>query len=408
MITHDFREVFAVDIHAAPDQLRWKKRKMLKVLREIYEMDVAFISRFEGTKRLFDEVDLAATNLPFTLERGMAGPLQDSYCYRVAENMVPNLIIDARQESGVADIQATFDWPIGAHVSVPITLSSGATYGMLCAFSRQKDPKLSRRDLSMFTLCADLLARDIENSLGSDAAKSAMTAMTDLLQNAIANRQFRFYLQPIVSLPDRRVTGHELLTRFPPDIGRTEEIFNSARTLELLPALEAVIAREAHVVLDRLPQDLSLSINFSVGSIEELDFAAIFAARDRSRIIIEITEHERVNNYGTFALAVERLRALGFRLAIDDVGAGYSSFRHVIQLKPDIIKIDRSLISGIDHSAERGSLATALQDYAALHNARIVAEGVETLEELAKVEALHIPFAQGYALGRPAPADEVL
>ncbi|WP_425071332.1 sensor domain-containing phosphodiesterase [Sagittula sp. S175] len=402
MISHDFREAFAINVVDKPENLRWKKRKVLRALREVYDMEVAFISRFRDNERVFDEVDISPDAPPLPLERGAASPLASSYCYRISEQTVPNVIIDARTLPGVADIPETFSWPIGAHISVPIVLSTGATYGMLCAFSRRVDPNLSRRDLAMFTLCADLLARDI------DARTPLVTSDANLLQDAITKGRFDFYLQPVVQLPDRQLIGYELLTRFPPDVGRTEEIFQRARYLDLVTSIEEVIARKASIVLDRLPPEVILSINFSVASVEDLDFAAIFPEAERHRIVIELTEHEQVSNYETFLQAIDGLRRLGFRVAIDDVGAGYSSFRHVIQLKPEVIKIDRSLIAGIDHSAERGSLANALREYSEIHGACLIAEGVETADELARVQALGIPYAQGYAIARPAPFEALL
>lgn len=405
MISHDFRDALSSDPMTGPDALRWKKRKVLHALRQHYGMDAAFISRFSDAERIFEEVDIADEVPPFGFARGTVGPRNESYCDRIARGIAPQVMQDATQEPSVADLVATRAIPVGAHISVPIRLSTGRIYGMLCAFGRDPQPDLTERETAMFKLCADLLARDIETLMDTGDHD---TTIEDLLQNAVGEGNFRFFLQPICALPDGKPVGFELLTRFPGAVGQSEDIFRRAKHLDMVAPLEEVIAKRTPEVLAHLPRDMTLSVNFSVTSIEDLDFASLFAPEDRARVIIEVTEHERVNDYEGFQLAVARLRALGHRVAIDDVGAGYSSLRHMVQLRPDFIKIDRSLVAGLDHSGERASLVAALRDYAAAHDAQLIAEGVETKEELAALIHLRISRVQGYLTGVPRPWREAL
>jgi len=101
------------------------------------------------------------------------------------------------------------------------------------------------------------------------------------------------------------------------------------------------------------------------------------------------------------------LRERGLRLAVDDAGAGYASFRHILQLKPDIIKLDRSLISGLNANRDQLALAAALVSFAEKTGIKVVAEGVETPEELKALQTLNVNKAQGYLLGRPTPLRDI-
>ncbi|WP_425100141.1 sensor domain-containing phosphodiesterase [Tropicibacter sp. S64] len=405
LISHDFREALSTDVGNKPENLRWKKRRILKALREMFDMDAAFISRFIDTDRVFEEVDMAPGDLPFRLQPGTGSDLTTSYCYRIALGITPELIAEAGIEPTVADIAETFALPVGGHISVPIRLSTGAIYGMLCAFSRQPKPDLTERDLAVFTLCAELLARDIE-AMAVEQVLNPEDA--NQLQRALEKKDFRFFVQPIVSMSENRALGYELLTRFPERLGLTEDIFRRAKYLDMMSSVEEVIARGANEVLECLPDGVFLSINFSVSSIEDLDFASIFRPQYRNRVVIEITEHEKVPNYESFGASVDALRALGFRIAIDDVGAGYSSLRHVLVLHPDYIKLDRSLVRGIDKDSERSTLVSALRAFARLQRAKVIAEGIETDGELAEIKRLGIDKGQGYRLGQPVPYRDAL
>lgn len=122
--------------------------------------------------------------------------------------------------------------------------------------------------------------------------------------------------------------------------------------------------------------------------------------------MIEVTEHALVEDYTRLETLVP-LRTRGTRLAIDDMGSGFSTFSRVLELAPDILKLDRSLVSGLDHDPPRQAMAAALVQFARTTGATVVAEGVETALEMAELLALGVDCAQGYYLGRPAPLGEV-
>jgi EAL domain-containing protein (putative c-di-GMP-specific phosphodiesterase class I) len=127
-----------------------------------------------------------------------------------------------------------------------------------------------------------------------------------------------------------------------------------------------------------------------------------------NRIVVEVTEHTSIDEDDDSVLAArEHLWALGVRLAVDDAGAGYGSLRRILALAPDLIKIDRSLISGVDADPIRGSMVSAVVMFALQSGAALVAEGVETAAELDVLRVLAVDHAQGYFIARPStdPAD---
>ena len=129
------------------------------------------------------------------------------------------------------------------------------------------------------------------------------------------------------------------------------------------------------------------------------------AGRHGERIVLEITEHEAIDDYGGLAEALEPLRARGLGVAVDDVGAGYASLRHALQLAPDMVKMDISLTHDIDRDAGRRALAAALISFAAETDMTIVAEGIETAGELHALRQLGVRYGQGFYLARPAPLE---
>ena len=123
-----------------------------------------------------------------------------------------------------------------------------------------------------------------------------------------------------------------------------------------------------------------------------------------SEIVIEITERQMVGDFPRLMEDIKQLREQGFRIAVDDAGAGYNSLRAVAELRPEFVKIDRDLVKNIDVAGERGALLKAVAQYAQSTGASVVAEGAETHEELSVLIELGIPYCQGYVLGKPADA----
>jgi len=226
--------------------------------------------------------------------------------------------------------------------------------------------------------------------------------------------------QPIVSLRGDRPLGYEALLRLPPDapFAGPAEAFDAAAGTPLLVDLE-LAALEAHLgaVVGRFPRGL-LFLNVSAQALLDPRLRAdALRSRVRSvgihpeRVVLEITELVRVPDPTAFARALTPLRAAGFRLAIDDFGAGFSNMRILVELGPDYLKVDRSLVSGAAEHARKRVFLESLAVLGPRINCAVIGEGVETAEDLAALRACGIPFAQGFGLARPAdlssPDEEV-
>lgn len=150
------------------------------------------------------------------------------------------------------------------------------------------------------------------------------------------------------------------------------------------------------------PSNFWISFNISPETLVARELRATLDSAPGGRVVLEVTEHAVIREYDTLTVACEELRASGFRLAVDDAGAGYASLRHILKLKPEFIKLDASLIRDVDSDPARRALASAMVDFGRKLGSELIAEGVETEAELETVERLGIDMAQGYRLGRPA------
>jgi PAS domain S-box-containing protein len=223
------------------------------------------------------------------------------------------------------------------------------------------------------------------------------------VQGVLVERALEVALQPIIDVTRGRWVGVEALARFRD--GRSPDVWLAeAHSVGFGLSLELLAAEVALEVQDVLPADISLCINVSPEVLVSPTFTASLTrgGHDLRRLILEITEHELVRDYDAINAALLPLRERGLRLSVDDTGAGYASFTHVLRLQPDIIKLDRSLLSGIHDDRARRALVTALVLLALELDAEIVAEGVETEAELFAILDLGIDLAQGYHLARPA------
>lgn len=367
---------------------------LLAAIRRHLGMDVAFIAEFADGTRVFRYVDAAVEGAP---RPGESDSLERSYCWLVAEGRIPELIRDA---AAVAPESAfVMGRPVGAQVCVPMVAADGRTYGTFCCFSREPDPSLGERDLALAAVFAGLALRTIERARADEHSQAEIRKrITHVLKLGKVHAVY----QPMVRLEDRGIAGFECLSRFDAEPQQGPDFwFAEAASVGLGAELELGALRHALPALERLPASTHLSFNVSPqllleGRLEgELDRALA------GRLVLEITEHETVKEYERLVTALEPLRRMGVRVAIDDAGAGYATFRHIVRLGPDVIKLDLRLTRDIDHDPARRALASALIGYAREARADIVAEGVETQAELDTLIALGIRKAQGYYFGKP-------
>jgi diguanylate cyclase (GGDEF)-like protein len=208
--------------------------------------------------------------------------------------------------------------------------------------------------------------------------------------------------QPIVDLSTGRVAGYEGLSRFPAEDGRRpDEWFDLARRCGLGPLLQALALRRMVEVPGR-PNRTWLSLNLDAGALAT-DAVQGSLPEDLTGIVIEITEQELPPDDDALQRILAGLRERGAKIALDDAGAGYAGLQHVVRIRPDIIKLDRSLVSGVDTDAERLALIESFAAFSARTGALLCAEGIETDEELAVLVDARVDLGQGYRLGRPGP-----
>lgn len=371
--------------------------ELLSSARKLFGMELAFISEFQDGQRIFRYVD--ADEGAELIQVDGADPLEESYCQRIVDGRLPELIQDATRNPEAMTLPATLAVPVGAHLSIPIVFSSGRVYGTFCCFSRTPDMSLGTRDVATMRFFAEVVGKVLENRQAHDAAKQAMTAR---LREVIDKRLYSTVFQPIFDIVENRVVGFEALARFQSDPYRPPNAwFDDAATVGLLEELECTMRRDALGHLPDLAPHTYLSLNVTPIAVLDRGFAQSFGSCPLNRLVLEITEHACVDDYEKIAQALAPLRSQGARLAVDDAGAGYASFRHILKLKPDIIKLDRSLIQHIDTSSDHRTLAAALVQFAQTVGSHVIAEGVETPEELSALKDLGVTLVQGYLMGRP-------
>lgn len=378
--------------------------RSLEAVRRHLGMDVGYLSEFVGEDTFFREVD--APGLEELIKVGDSLSLEQVYCRHILAGRLPELIPDTGANSFAASLPITAQVPIGAHVSVPIRRGDGEVYGMFCFLSATPQPALNERDLHIVRVFADMVAEDMQRQ---NAAKDDLERKSERVRQALEPGAFSIFLQPICSLIGGEPLGYEALSRFAIEPLRTPDAwFADAAECALSVELECAAIETALVAYDQLPEPFTLSVNASPGTVSSGALANVLGNRAIDRLILEITEHAAVENYDALNSELAPLRARGLKLAIDDAGAGYAGLQHILRLQPDIIKLDMSLIRAIDSDPARRALAGAMQMFARQTGSVLVAEGVETGDELSTLAGLSFMRVQGYLLGRPRPWQDVL
>lgn len=229
-------------------------------------------------------------------------------------------------------------------------------------------------------------------------------SIKERIDGTLQGRMILTAFQPIHELATGSIIGAEALARFPSDDSRSpEHWFDEAATVGLGGDLEFAALESALETAGKLPSHLYVALNLSPKTCLDPRLPGFLEQSPLTvdRIVLELTERLAVDEYGPLIAALAPLRRCGLRVAVDDAGSGFASMRHILQLRPDIIKLDRSLVAGIDDDAGQYALGAAMVGFAKQIGSSIVAEGIETSGELAAVTKLGMAAGQGYFLGRP-------
>ncbi len=210
--------------------------------------------------------------------------------------------------------------------------------------------------------------------------------------------------QPIVDLATGDIVGAEALARFDVEPHATpDRWFAEAWRVGLGIELEIAAVRGAIAQMPNLPEKAYLSFNVSPETLQSEAFTEAVSRVPGDRIVVEVTEHAAVKEYEPLIDAIERLRRQGIRLAVDDVGAGYSGLNHIVRVAPSMLKLDLGLTRDVDRDRVKQALAAASVVFASRVGLDIVSEGVETAQEAEALRLLGIRYGQGYHFARPGP-----
>jgi diguanylate cyclase (GGDEF)-like protein len=236
------------------------------------------------------------------------------------------------------------------------------------------------------------------------------TEQFSTLDNILANSDLHSLFQPIISLSERRILGYEALSRGPSNSALHSPInlFAVARSAGRLSELELLCRKNACQRFSQLKLEGKLFLNVSPDSLMEpkhqpgrtLQLLQALGIPP-SQVVIELTEQSPTDDFALLDTALHHYRAMGFSIALDDLGAGYSSLRLWSELRPDYVKIDRHFIDGIHQDAVKREFVGSILKMAKASRAQVIAEGIELPEELAVLAEMGVDLLQGYLLGRP-------
>ena len=247
-------------------------------------------------------------------------------------------------------------------------------------------------------LAGALIGRDV-------AERTEVGRGRNRIADIIAHQAFGPVFQPIVDLRRDEIVGYEALTRFT-DGANPEVLFDEAAAVGLGVELETATLGAALAAAEALPGSAWLNLNASPELILAGEpLRSLLAGTSRS-LVLEVTEHAPIADYAAFRAA---MAALGPKVefAVDDTGTGFASLRHIVELRPAFVKLDRSLMVGLESDNARQAMIVGLCQFAQVTGCRLIVEGIETDSELTLLCALAVDLGQGYLLGRPVPVEGV-
>nr|WP_255644942.1 EAL domain-containing protein [Actinoplanes polyasparticus] len=372
--------------------------RLLDLARTYLGMEVAWLSRFSGGQQVITAATGLTTGMNVTVGEGTE--LAGSFCARVVAGTLPALITDARRHPVTRELDVTRELNIGSYVGAPWRDADGNVAGMLCCLSRSADPDLDIPAARYMSMLADLIGDHLGSAatLATRETRQAEAVVRDILRTSAV----RTVVQPVVRLADGATVAFEALSRFEPATFATpDRAFAAAAVCGLSIDLELLALEHALRLRDALPAEMWLGINLSPEAVSTSAARDLLLPHAGRRIGVELTEHTPVGDYDELNAHLAPLRAAGIQVVVDDAGAGFASLNHILQLRPDTIKLDISLVRGVHQDPVRRALARSLVGFAGEIGAALLAEGVETPAERDALQEIGVPFGQGYLWGRP-------
>ncbi len=371
---------------------------LLRTARTSLGLPVAFLSRLDGTTQTLEVVESA---IPVLVREGATRPQATSLCQAALDGRIPAVLPDLARDPVAMALPAARLPRFRSYITVPVRLSDGRLYGTFCAAGLRSDPSLGSREHSLVQVLARAAALVLEPVVREREAEAEIRGRLDPL---IAAGGPVVVLQPIVRLADGVRVGAEALSRFPAEWGMPPDVcFAQAHRVGEGARLELQALERAARHLDAVQGYVSLNVSPAV--LLDPACAALLRLLPMDRVLLELSEHDPVEDYSALSATLDPLRAAGLRLAIDDVGAGFSSLRHIVLTAPDVIKLDRSVVAGVAGDAVLRRLIDSMVSFAHGGDARVVAEGVETQDDAVALLELGVDDGQGWLFGRPGPPE---
>jgi len=258
-------------------------------------------------------------------------------------------------------------------------------------------------------LIHDGLEKALADSYSREAADGKLRI--ERLRAIIESGDVRTLVHPVFDLETMDVIGYEALSRGPEgsEFERPDKLFAVAYDADLVLRLERLCRKRALQAAALMPDERLLFVNIepeAIGDPQLRDAVTSTLMEESSitanRVVLEITERAAIADFCAFRATLEYVRALGFGVAVDDAGAGYGSLQCISEVRPEWLKVDLSLVRGVDHDSVRMSLIESLVSLADRVGAKLIAEGIETTEELAALKGLGVRYGQGFLLALPS------
>jgi EAL domain-containing protein (putative c-di-GMP-specific phosphodiesterase class I) len=375
-------------------------------IREIGQFDLVVIQLLTPPERVIHLAESSCLYAPL-ISLPVGGDLSPKDCRYLREKLAEGPWITDQHDAPEVFSDQYRASNVGALLYVPITYQE-EIIGILMvgaqAASLDLVSKARSRLTNQLAVAAD--AASIVGSLLADYMEEFDNREQEIqaVKNNVQRESFNPVFQPIVNLRDGEIYGYEALTRFA-NGERPDLVFAQAERLGFGPELELVTLTAALQEAQGLyPKEAYLSINLSPGFLLDCDFPQLLRGVRRP-IVIEITEHTAIEDYTAIRAVVATLGP-NIKLAVDDAGSGFASMRHVLELKPDIVKLDIGLVQNIDKDPARQALVAGMVYFAKQMHFKLVGEGVETVEERQTLHRLGVDLGQGYLFSRPGPVEK--
>ncbi|WP_307831011.1 sensor domain-containing phosphodiesterase [Nucisporomicrobium flavum] len=374
--------------------------QLLQTARQSLGLSLAFMTRMDGTTQHLEVVESA---VPLVFRDGNTQPQATTFCQAIMDGKLPPVMPNVKDFPAAMKLPSARMPRIRSFVSVPVVLSDGTVYGTFCAAGFLADKQLTKRDKALMDVLSHaaslLIEPDVRRRARAEEIAGRLAPVFEAGGPAVL-------LQPIVDLATGDRVGAEALSRFPAAWGLPpDRCFADAHLIGEGHRLELLALRRAAGHIAGVSGYVAM--NVSPATLLTAECADLLGRLPLHRVVLELSEHDPVEDYDELKAALKPLRGAGMRLAIDDVGAGFSSLRHIVITAPDVIKLDRSIVTGIAADAVLTVVTRALVDLARATGAKVVAEGVETAEDAAALRDTGVDLGQGWHFGKAVTAGEL-